>query len=214
MRRAQDRNAGGLPREEDQVTRQSAGQTGPGTTTGAGATGSTSSGRTTTTTTTVREEQPASAYGRAPQAGYREEPTGFRREYEEERHGGLNTRGTGYGGVFLSLAGLLSFLTGLSIVVRTSFFHALPGYAYGWHVHSWGWLLFGVGVFALAVGMSHLLGIPGTRALGVLMGVLLVVAAFMFLPFTPVTAIIIIALAIVALAGLIHGSHSRGAAKL
>jgi hypothetical protein len=163
----------------------------------------------------VREDQSASAYGRAPQAGYREEPSpGYRREIEEERHGGLNTRGTGYGGVFLSLAGLLSFLTGLSIVVRTSFFHALPGYAYGWHVHSWGWLLFGVGVFALAVGMSHLLGIPGTRALGVLMGALLVVAAFMFLPFTPVTAIIIIALAIVALAGLIHGSHSRGAAKL
>jgi hypothetical protein len=116
--------------------------------------------------------------------------------------------------MFLSLAGLLTFLVGLSVIVRTGFFHALPAYSYGWHVHSWGWVLFGVGIVALAVGISHLLGIPGSRVAGIAMAVLALVAAFLFLQFSPVWGIIIVALSALAIWGLIHGAHSRGASQL
>ncbi|MGH3303093.1 MAG: DUF7144 family membrane protein [Streptosporangiaceae bacterium] len=214
MRRAHDRSSGW---QEDQAgqTGQQAGATGagPGTTAGAAATGGRDPGTgqsmtggtegqyRTTRTYEGGGQQPTGPYGRTepargPQGGY-----------------GPATMETGnstaHGGLFLVLAGLLTFLAGLAFVVRASFYHAHGLYAYNWSIVSWGWVLFGLGIVTFAVGASHLLGIPLSRPLGMVMAVLTAVAGFMVIAFYPLWGIIIVALGLAALWGLAHGAESR-----
>jgi hypothetical protein len=84
-----------------------------------------------------------------------------------------------------------------------------PLYAYNWAIVSWGWVLFGLGIVTFAVGASHLIGIPLSRPVGMVMAVLTAVAGFMILAFSPLGGIIIAALGLAALWGLAHGAQSR-----
>jgi len=167
--------------------------TGPGTSAGAQATGGTEAPYTTTTAAETRER------GTQEPAGYgRQQPAGYARMEA--------AKSTYHGGLFLTIAGLLTFLAGLAFVVRHSFYHSLSGYAYNWSITSWGWVLFGLGIVTFAVGASHLLGIPMSRPLGIVLGVLTIVAGFMVLAFYPLWGIIIVALGIASVWGLAHGA--------
>jgi hypothetical protein len=196
--------------QENQAAQQTGGTgTGPGTASGAAATG----GRQTeerpyTQTTTTYESQ-----------GRGRQPTGQSQPYygheAQGRGGGRSLMETGssttHGGLALVLAGLLTFLVGLAFVVRHGFYHGFAGYAYNWGIVSWGWVLFGLGIVTFAVGASHLLGIPMSRPAGITLAVLTVVAGFMIVPFYPIWAIIIAALGLYSLWGLSHGheQHER-----
>jgi len=116
---------------------------------------------------------------------------------------------TAQGGLFLVLAGLLTFLVGLAFVTRHSFYVAHGLYAYNWGIVSWGWVLFGLGIVTFAAGACHLLGIPWSRPVGITLAVLTIVAGFMIVPFYPLWAIIIVALGIAAVWGLAHGAERR-----
>jgi hypothetical protein len=175
--------------------------TGPGTASGAQATGGSEEQYGTTTRTYDRGTQPAGAYGRT------EPAPGPQGEYGR----GVEETGTStlHGGLFLVIAGLLTFLVGLAFVVRHGFYHTYGVYAYSWGIVSWGWVLFGLGIVTFAVGSSHLLGLPMSRPVGIVMAVLTTVAGFMIIPFYPVWGIIIVALGIAAIWGLAHGAQSR-----
>jgi hypothetical protein len=198
MRRGNDRSS-----QEDQVSQQSS-ATGPGTTAGAAATGARpTEGETPYTTTTTHTQtyergtrQPAD-YGRTGQA------PGYGRTSME------TGASTAQGGLFLTLAGLLTFLVGLAFVVRSGFYHANGLYAYNWGIKSWGWVLFGLGIATFAIGACHLLGLPFSRPVGIAMAVLTTVAGFMIVPFYVVWGIIIVALGLAALWGLAHGAERR-----
>jgi hypothetical protein len=116
---------------------------------------------------------------------------------------------TTQGGLFLTLAGLLTFLVGLAFVVRSGFYHSNGLYAYNWGIKSWGWVLFGLGIATFAIGACHLLGLPFSRPVGIAMAVLTTVAGFMIVPFYVVWGIIIVALGLAALWGLAHGAERR-----
>jgi hypothetical protein len=116
---------------------------------------------------------------------------------------------TVHGGLFLVLAGLLTFLVGLAFVVRHGFYVSHGLYAYNWGIVSWGWVLFGLGIATFAVGTAHLLGLPMSRPVGITLAVLTIVAGFMIIPFYPLWAIIIVALGIAAVWGLAHGAERR-----
>ncbi len=196
--------------QEDQAgqTGQQTGATGtgPGTASGAQATGGTGQTgdqySTTTTRTYQGSAQPTQGYGRTG----REEP-GPPGPYGQSA---METYAdTVHGGLFLVLGGLLTFLVGLAFVVRHSFYHSFAGYAYNWGIVSWGWVLFGLGIVTFAVGACHLLGLPLSRPFGIVMGVLTAVAGFMVIPFYPLWGIIIVALGIAAIWGLAHGAQSK-----
>ena len=198
MRRAHDRSS------ENQVGQQGdPTSTGPGTATGAAATGPSTTGRETegqysTGTRTYEQGAPQqAAYGR----------TGRGRAGEFDSASMQSVESTTHGGLFLVLAGLLTFLVGLAFVVRHGFYHAHGLYAYNWGIVSWGWVLFGLGIATFAVGACHLLNLPFARYLGIALAVLTVVAGFMVIPFYPLWAIIIVALGIAAVWGLAHGAE-------
>lgn len=195
MRRAHDRSSG---MQEDQASQQS-GTTGPGATAGAAAAGErgtagSETGETPYSTSTT-------SYEKSGREQSSQQPGDYGRSSMEAD--GYTT----HGGLFLVLAGLLTFLVGLAFVVRHSFYHSHGLYAYNWGIVSWGWVLFGLGIATFAVGTSHLLGVPMSRPLGITLAVLTVVAGFMIIPFYPLWAIIIVALGIAAVWGLAHGAE-------
>jgi hypothetical protein len=107
-----------------------------------------------------------------------------------------------FGGVFLVLAGLITFFSGLAAVLRSAYYPVLAGYAYGWTSYAWGWIVLALGVLMLAVGVCALLGMPWARWTGVGLAILTTIAGFMFLPYTPIWGLIVIALSVIAIASL------------
>ncbi len=201
MRRAHDKSSSsGWQEDQAGQTGQQTGATGtgPGTASGAQATGRPEDQYSTTTRTYEGSAQPAQGYGRTG----REEPGPYGQTAME------TYANTVHGGLFLLLGGLLTFLVGLAFVVRHGFYHSYAGYAYNWGIVSWGWVLFAVGIVTFAAGACHLLGLPLSRTFGIVMAVLTAVAGFMVIPFYPLWGIIIVALGIAAIWGLAHGAQS------
>ncbi len=82
-------------------------------------------------------------------------------------------------------------------------------YAYNIHAYDWGWILLALGVVLFAVGACALLGMAWARYLGVGVAVLTAIAGFLFLPYTPIWGIVIVALSVVAIWGLLHDGERR-----
>ncbi|HYK29012.1 MAG TPA: hypothetical protein VEV61_13695 [Streptosporangiaceae bacterium] len=170
--------------------------------TGARATGPTeqtgASAGSTTTTTTARQSDPYRTGGYeqgAAQAGY-----GYEQRYEAREQENMHL-----GGVMLLAAGLLTFFAGLSATVRHNFYHANGLYAYAWSARSWGIALLCLGAVTLLVGACALLGMTWAKWVGVGLAILTMIGAFMFLVYSPVWAVILIALSAIAVWGLLRG---------
>lgn len=196
MARAQDRNAG--LQSGSQEAERAARTSGPGTSTGAVSTGTTS------TTTTTRE--PEATYQQDyPQGGYQQQrgmaPTTGREA------GGREELGIHAGGVFPVLAGVLTFLFGLGMVVRRNFFVARSAYPYHFTSFGWGWILLVLGVLLFAAGASHMLGVPFGRTVAIGLAVLVAISGFLALIYSPIWGIIIVGLAALAIGGLLRGEH-------
>lgn len=170
-----------------------------GTRTGAGATGIGGEPTTTTPAESARGYEPAQGYerGTAPSAGYRREVTGAARA------------DTHAGGMFSIVAGLLTFLTGLSALVRASFYPTLAGYAYTWPIRNWGILLLVLGVLLFALGACALLGMAFARPIAVGLAALTAVAGFLFVAWAPIWGVLIVGLSAFAIWGLLHDSARR-----
>jgi len=91
------------------------------------------------------------------------------------------------------LAGALAFLQGLAFVIRASYYHGLPGYAYRWNLHGWGWVLLVLGALLFAGGVSNYLGIKGSRQFAAAMAVITAVVAFLVIFYSVVWSIVVVA---------------------
>jgi hypothetical protein len=98
-----------------------------------------------------------------------------------------------HGAALSILAGALAFLEGLAFVIRSHFYRGLPGYAYRWTLHGWGWVLLILGVLLFAGGVSHLLGIKGSRHFAAIVAVITAVVAFITLFYSVVWGIVVLA---------------------
>jgi hypothetical protein len=193
MRRRHDKSSSG--QTAAQSAQNPAGTSGTGTTSGAVATGPATGTGTTSMpeqsraqTTYARGTEPTTAYGRAP-AGY------------EAREGGV------MGGSLAILAGLLTFLAGLAVVVRPHYYRTISGYAYAWNGRPWGIILLILGALLFAAGAASLLGIAAARVVGVSLAVLTGVAGFLWLVYSPVWGIVIVGLSVFAIWGLLHDAE-------
>lgn len=196
MRRGHDKSSS---RQTGAQGAEPAGTGNTGTTSGAVATGpATGTGTTampeqsrgqTTTGTYARGTEPTTAYGR---------PAAY------------DTRTSGVmGGSLAILAGLIGFLGGLAVVVRPHFYPTLSGYAYAWNGRPWGIILLILGALLFAAGAAALLGIAAARPVGVGLAVLTAVAGFLWLVYSPVWGIVIVALSVFAIWGLLHDADHR-----
>lgn len=94
------------------------------------------------------------------------------------------------------LGGLWSVIVGLIALSKNHVFFTNPGtgYTYYWTNHGWGWVELIAGIVLFAVGVCVFLGMAWARYLGAALAVLSAIAHFMLIPYTPVWAIVMIAI--------------------
>ena len=96
--------------------------------------------------------------------------------------------------VFMMISGVLGFFEGLAAIIRGSFFVTLPNYAFSLSATGWGWLHLILGVLVFAAGAALLADQTWARIVGVVLAAFQIIASFVFLPYYPVWAIVVIAL--------------------
>ncbi|HSR86776.1 MAG TPA: hypothetical protein VLM11_21575 [Streptosporangiaceae bacterium] len=153
---------------------------------------------------TVGQEYGAGAYQQP--AGYGEP------RYAEPAPSGGVVAGTVLAGVLMMLGGAWDFLAGLAVSIRHGFFAPVSNtYAYHWDVQSWGWTQLAIGAVIFAAGVCVLLGMTWARVVGVILASFSAIAAFMFLPYYPVWAIIIVAIDVYIIWALVSVGRRRRA---
>lgn len=169
-----------------------------------------SSGSTTGATSTGMHDQPTTTRTGTTTTYARETGSPTRASYGSGRTS-LGSESMGLGGVISMVAGAIAFLAGLSAVIKQSFYHAQPGYAYRWTIYSWGWVLLVLGGLLFAAGTTYLLGMSFARIAAVALAVCTAVVGFIFLVYTPVWGVVVVALSVIAIWGLLRdGGVSAG----
>lgn len=155
----------------------------PPTGTGAGQPGAAATGTATTTT--------GSGRGYVPRQSQR-----YADDYAAAADGpsGAAIGGTVLAAVLMVIAGLFGFFEGLSAIVRSRFYVVLPNYAFSLSAVGWGWIHLIIGVVMVAAGLALFADQTWARAVGVALAAFSMIANFVYLPYYPVWAIVLIGL--------------------
>ena len=94
----------------------------------------------------------------------------------------------------MMVTGVFGFFEGLAAVIRGSFFVVLPNYAFNFSATSWGVVHLILGALVFLAGASLFTGHMWARIVGVVLAAAMMVANFVYLPYYPVWAIVLIAL--------------------
>ena len=116
-----------------------------------------------------------------------------------------------FAGVMLMMIGVFHALTGFAAILENEFFVVGPNYAYELDVTAWGWLHLIGGIILVAAGRGVFYGATWARVVGITLASLSAIANFFFIPYQPVWALLMIALAVLVIAAL--SAYSRDAAR-
>jgi hypothetical protein len=130
--------------------------------------------------------EPAPGTGTAYQAGGR---------HEAGEHRGAVVGFTALAGTFMVLGGLWSAIVGtVALANANKLIVAAPNYTFRYSIHGWGWAHLILGIVVFAAGVCVFLGMTWARIVGVVLAVVSAVANFMFIPYQPLWAIVVIAI--------------------
>jgi hypothetical protein len=104
-----------------------------------------------------------------------------------------NTTGSIFAGTVLAVVGLFQFFEGLSAVLKDDVYVATPNYIYQFDLTTWGWVHLVVGVVAIGVGIAILMGQAWAMVTGIVLATLSLLMQFLFIPWAPIWALVIIA---------------------
>jgi len=97
-----------------------------------------------------------------------------------------------FAGVILVTLASFQILEGLSAVLKDNVYVSGLNYAYAINLTTWGWIHLVIGVIGVAVGIGILAGQAWGHILGILFAVISALSQFMFLPFYPFWALLLI----------------------
>ena len=106
-------------------------------------------------------------------------------------------RGAGgayFAGVLMIVIGIFGALEGLAAIIKDSFFVASPNYWINVDVSGYGWIHLLLGILIGLAGFGVLAGQTWARVIGIVLAALSAIANFLFIPYYPFWAILIIAL--------------------
>ena len=117
--------------------------------------------------------------------------------------------GTLLAATLMILAGLVNFFSGITGVIKGSFFTTVANYPFYFSVRGRGWVELALGALLFAAGVCLLLGMGWARILGIVLAVFSAIANFMFLPYYPIWSLIVIALDVFIIWALATRGHRR-----
>jgi hypothetical protein len=101
---------------------------------------------------------------------------------------------TGFAGAIMILSGIWGALLGIAAIAKDKFFVVAPNYVYKIDTTGWGWIHLILGILVAVAGICLLLGQTWARLTALVLACISAIAQFMFLPYYPLWAILIIAL--------------------
>lgn len=102
--------------------------------------------------------------------------------------------GTVFAAVILIMTGVFHVIAGLTAVIKDKFFVSTPNYLLTFDVSRWGWIHLAAGGLLLLAGVFVLRGNVLARAVGIALAALSAIANFLFIPYYPFWAILMIGL--------------------
>lgn len=104
--------------------------------------------------------------------------------------------GVVFAATMMTMLGIWQILVGIAAIVDDDFFAVTPNYTYEVDTTTWGWIHLILGVIVLLAGFALFSGAIWARAVGVFLASLVAINNFLFLPYHPLWAILVIALAV------------------
>jgi len=115
-----------------------------------------------------------------------------------------------FAGIMLILGGAFEALQAIAAIVNDKYLVVLPNYVYAFDLTVWGWIHLLIGLALVAIGISLLLGQGWARIAGIVVAALAALINFTWLPYSPLWAIVLIAIDVLVIWALIS---SRQQAK-
>ncbi|WP_330299009.1 DUF7144 family membrane protein [Streptomyces sp. NBC_00503] len=104
--------------------------------------------------------------------------------------------GTLFAGVLMLVEGVLGILKGIVGIAKDDVYASVGDYTFKFDVTAWGWIHLIVGIVLAIVGVGILKGMAWARGAGVAIAGLDIVLNFLWLPYTPLWALISIAIGV------------------
>ena len=115
-----------------------------------------------------------------------------------------------FAGIMLILGGGFEALQAIAAIVNDKYLVVLPNYVYAFDLTTWGWIHLLIGLALIAISISLLLGQGWARMAGIVVAALAALINFTWLPYSPLWAIVLIAIDVLVIWALIS---SRQQAK-
>lgn len=97
-----------------------------------------------------------------------------------------------FAAVMMIFSGLMNLLQGISAIRTDQVFLVTQSYIFQFDLAGWGWVHFGVGIALLLSGFAVFTGAMWARVTGVVLAVLALSANFLWLPYYPVWATVLL----------------------
>jgi hypothetical protein len=95
--------------------------------------------------------------------------------------------------VLMIFGGIMAIFEGVAAIAKDAVFIATPNYTFQFNLTSWGFIHIVLGALVAVAGFALLSGMLWARVVGVVLAGLSMLANFMWLPYAPVWAIVLIA---------------------
>jgi hypothetical protein len=114
--------------------------------------------------------------------------------YTEEEPRGAVLGFTVVAAILMMLSGVWNFLEGLAAIIKGSFFVVLPNYAFNASAVAWGWTHLILGAVVFLAGICLFMDLLWARITGIVLASISAIVNFLYIPYTPVWSIIVIAI--------------------
>ncbi|MGH3310717.1 MAG: DUF7144 family membrane protein [Streptomyces sp.] len=111
--------------------------------------------------------------------------------------------------VLMIFGGLLAVATGVAALGEDAVFASTQDYAFEYSLTGWGWIHLTLGAVIVVAGLALTTGAMWARVVGITLAGLGMLANFMWLPHSPVWAVILLAIDVFIIWALCAGMGSR-----
>lgn len=113
---------------------------------------------------------------------------------------------TAFAGIMMIIQGCWWVIAGLIAIVNSDFYVVGREYVFTFDVTTWGWIHLVLGIVIFVAGFGLFTGAVWARTVGVVIAGLAMLAAFAWLPYYPLFAILFIAISVAVIWALtVHG---------
>ncbi|MFG3056368.1 hypothetical protein ACGFZP_36180 [Kitasatospora sp. NPDC048239] len=118
----------------------------------------------------------------------------------------LRTGWTVLAAVLMIFGGTMAIFEGIAAIAKDDLFVRTSNYTFQFNLTSWGWIHLILGIVIVLAGCALFTGATWARAVGVVLAGLSLIANFLWLPYYPFWAIVLIAVNIFIIWALCAGS--------